>query len=80
MPDLYTPGTKKLIDLHRMELLQDAARHRLLCQIRTSRAQALRQSVQVTVGRLLIAIGSRLLEPYKLGMVNCTERLSGEQA
>ena len=62
----YTPETKKTIDMHRDELLQDATKYRLLSQIRAQRAQLWRQQIQMGLGNLLIAVGTWLQEPYAL--------------
>jgi hypothetical protein len=62
----YTPETKKTIDMHREELLQDATKYRLLRQIRADRAQLWRQRIQMGIGSLLIAVGKRLQKPYAL--------------
>jgi hypothetical protein len=66
----YTPETKKSIDMHRDELLQDATKYRLLRQIRAQRAQLWRQRIQIGLGNLLIAVGTRLQEPYRLATVS----------
>ena len=65
MSEFHTFETARAIRIHQDELLQDAAKYRL---IRQSRANypGWRQRIQVSAGSLLIAIGKKLQEPYQI--------------
>ena len=65
MTEFHTFETTKAIRLHQDELLQDAAKFRMVHQTRANRL-GWWQRTQMYVGSLLIAIGTRLQEPCQV--------------
>lgn len=65
MMEFYTSLNEDLVRLHRQQLLQEAARDRLLRESRHLRP-GLMQTLRTRLGRLLIAAGEKLQEPYTL--------------
>ena len=67
MFEVYTPENWKMIRRYQEQLLADAARDRLLCQIGANRSQW-RRRIQMGIGSLLIAMGKKLQEPYQIAI------------
>ena len=65
MTEFHTFETTKAIHLHQHELLQDAAKYRMVHESRANRL-GWWQRTQMYVGSLLIAIGTKLQEPYRI--------------
>ena len=65
MFEVHSPENWKIIRMYQEELLQDAAKDRLLCQIGANRSQWRRQ-IQMGIGSMLIAVGKKLQEPYQI--------------
>lgn len=63
----YTFETERLIDAHKRELTQQAARYRLLLEAKGARRPALCR-LRVRLGDLLIVVGRKLQEPYALSI------------
>jgi hypothetical protein len=65
MTEFHTFETAKAIHLHQDELLQDAAKFRMVHRTRANRL-GWWQRTQMNVGSLLIAIGTKLQEPHRI--------------
>ena len=65
MFEIYTPLNQEIIRMYREKLLQDAAKDRLLCEIGANRSQW-RRRIEMGIGSLLIAMGKKLQEPYRI--------------
>lgn len=65
MFEVHSPENWKIIHMYQEELLQDAAKDRLLRRIEANRSQW-RRRIQMGMGSLLIAVGKRLQEPYQI--------------
>ena len=60
----FTDETARMIKLRQQELLEDAARYRLVRRRTVGRRVG--QRIRVALGRALVAVGQKLQEPYRV--------------